>query len=60
MTQESGKPVKPATVCNHIFTAVTAGWPMQLQAVAEMMPAPTQTEWEAMERAEAALGLDIQ
>jgi hypothetical protein len=60
MTQESGKPVKPSTVCGHLFTAWAAGWPMPLRPLAAAVPVPTQAEWEAMERAETTIGVNIQ
>jgi len=48
--QDSGKPIQPGTVSNHIMTAVTHARPVDLARLAEQSAAiPDQAEWQKLE-----------
>jgi len=58
MKQESGKPIQPSTVGNHLLEALLQGKPVNLGRLAEVIPAPTRAQWEKVEHAAAVTGAD--
>jgi len=62
MTQESGKPIQSSTVVGHLFLALQAGRPLDLQRLAASSgasPPPTRDEWEQLVEAEARASIDV-
>ena len=64
LTQESGKAIQPSTVTGHLLAALVQGRPVDLQRLAQQcerqgLAPPSEDEWEKLESAEAASGLDV-
>ena len=54
-----GKAIQASTVVGHIFSAVQAGKPVELQRLAVHAPPPSRDEWEQLGDAEARTGVDV-
>lgn len=61
VSQESGKPVQPATIVGHVLEALTHGRPVSLRRLATSgcTSPPTQLDWEHLVKAEAATASDV-
>ena len=64
LTQVSGKAILPSTVSGHLLTALVQGRPVDLARLAQQVTAqglapPSEDEWDRLESAEAASGIDV-
>jgi hypothetical protein len=60
MTPTNGRqPIQVKTVVGHILDAIVHGRSVHLRRLVEYMPAPTQSEWDQLQQAEASTGMDV-
>ena len=59
LSPANGRPIQVATVCNHIMQALLYGKGVDLYRLAKFLPPPTCCEWEQLEAAEIATGIDV-
>jgi hypothetical protein len=59
MTPENGRPIQVATVVNHILQGLELGRPVPLKALASVVPAPTEAEWNEFCRAEELMSMNV-
>lgn len=60
MSQSSGRPIQATTVVGHILDALTHGRGIDNASIlGEYCSAPTKEEWQLLEHAEVAAGIDV-
>lgn len=59
ISPENGKPIQMNTVIGHILDGLVQGRQVPLDRLATFLPPPTKSEWEQLENAEAATGMNV-